>query len=89
MTLACPKDFFISPEDAAPLETGENGALLICQSGWELREFAADIPLNWCQTTCSSDETQAMCDQDICQCTPSAAFNILAVVAIIFAILQL
>jgi len=89
MTLACPTDFFRTPEDAAPLENGEDDDLLTCENGWETRETAGDIPTNWCEMTCSHDETQMMCDQDVCQCIPSAAFHFWIVLALLLGFLQL
>jgi len=88
MTLACPTDFFNTPEDASPL-IGEDDELLTCENGWETRESADDIPTNWCETTCSHEETQMMCDHDVCQCIPNAAFHLWIVLASLLGLLQL
>jgi len=88
MTLACPTDFFSIPEDAAPLETGEDDDLLNCENGWATRESVADIPTSWCETTCSHEDTQMMCDQDVCHCISSDALKIWILFALLVGFLQ-
>jgi hypothetical protein len=89
MTLACPADFSAELTIAEAVEEDIDESLFTCVIGWELREDNADVPSNWCQTTCSSESTQAYCDQDLCQCTVSSTTTFMVIFTLLFGILQL
>jgi len=89
MTLACPADFSAELTNAEAVEEDIDESLFTCVIGWELREDNADVPSNWCQTTCSSESTQAYCDQDLCQCIVSSTTTFMVIFTLLFGILQL